>query len=343
MYGGFVLLCLYNGFWPSIQWTRASTASLAANELAGVYPIACHSHNDYWRPRPLATALLNGCISVEADVWLRDGQVVVGHTEAGLSPTRNLSSLYIEPLLQLLYQQNDYRSNDKEASNTMTGVFESDPLQTLALMLDFKSDDPSLWQHVYQALEPLRQRGYLTHFNGTSVWTRAVTVVVSGSAPFSEIASQHHFRDMFFDAPLEIFSTVSESPALPGQASANETAAGGIDLRSAIGHPTNAAVYSPANSYYASGNFKHIVGRVWGSKLSEQQLSLIRAQIRGAHARGLKARYWGVPSWPLGTRNYLWRVLVREGVDVLSVENVRAVAHDNWGPRKGGCRSGDLL
>jgi hypothetical protein len=340
LYGGFILICLYNGFWPSIQWTRTTKAPISANDLAGVYPIACHSHNDYWRPQPLATALLNGCISVEADVWLRDGQVLVGHTENRLSRNRTLSALYIEPLLRLLQDQSHRTTSIELASNVVSGVFDSDPLQSLTLMLDFKTDDPNLWPQVHRELEPLRRQSYLTHFNGTHINEKEITVVVSGSAPFAKVMAQEHFRDIFYDAPLNAFSSASsEAQSLPDQTEANDTVADGRNVDS----PTNAAVYSSANSYYASGNFKRIVGHVWHSKLSEGQLGLIRSQIQGAHARGLKVRYWGVPSWPLGVRNYLWRVLVREGVDVLSVENVRAVAHDNWGPRKGGCMDGDML
>ncbi|KAL9010763.1 MAG: hypothetical protein Q9173_004342, partial [Seirophora scorigena] len=34
-----------------------------------VQPIACHSHNDYWRRVPLYDALAAGCTGVEADIW----------------------------------------------------------------------------------------------------------------------------------------------------------------------------------------------------------------------------------------------------------------------------------
>lgn len=281
---------------------------------------------------------------MEADVWLHEGKVVVGHTEAGLSSNRTLSSLYLEPLLQLLIQQNEPRSIEAQSSGTVKRVFQSNSLQTLTLLLDFKTDNPALWDHTYHELEPLRTGRYLTHFDGTSIVTRAVNIVVSGSAPFAKVAAQGRLRDMFFDAPLQVFASGNSGPQdLPDQPSANDTITNGLELRSASGVSSNAAVYSPVNSYYASGNFKHIVGHVWRSNLSDQQLNLIRAQIQGAHARGLKVRYWGLPSWPVGIRNYLWRVLVREGVDVLNVENVRAVAHDSWGPRKGVCRSGSEL
>jgi hypothetical protein len=278
----------------------------------------------------LSTALLNGCISIEADVWLREDQVVVGHTEASISSKRTLSSLYIEPLLHLLSQKYD--------EEMPAGVFDSNPSQTLVLVLDFKKYTRDLWDHVSSELEPLRQKEHLTFFDGKTLHMRAITIVVSGDAPLSDITTQTPIRDMFYDAPLQVFSQPSPQD-LPR--TTNSSLTHDLDLRSSS--PTNPDVYSQANSYYASGNFKSIVGHVWRSKLSDAQLDVLRTQIREAHARGLKVRYWGVPSWPLGIRNYMWRVLIREGVDILSVEDVYAVAHDNWGPRKGGCMTGDLM
>lgn len=45
----------------------------------GIMPKNVHSHNDYWRAKPFYTALSNGVISVEADVWLYNGTLYVCH------------------------------------------------------------------------------------------------------------------------------------------------------------------------------------------------------------------------------------------------------------------------
>jgi hypothetical protein len=60
-----------------------------------------HSHNDYWRPHPLFDALSLGFQSVEADVFLVDSTLLVGHEPADLRPDRTLESLYLDPLRQL--------------------------------------------------------------------------------------------------------------------------------------------------------------------------------------------------------------------------------------------------
>ena len=60
--------------------------------------IHAHAHNDYEHKRPLFEALENGFCSVEADVFLVDGKLLVGHTVSSLRPERTLESLYLDPL-----------------------------------------------------------------------------------------------------------------------------------------------------------------------------------------------------------------------------------------------------
>jgi hypothetical protein len=75
---------------------------------AGITPVPCHSHNDYWRKAPLFDALQAGCTSIEADIWLANddeggqGDLYVGHSKRSLSKKRTLQSLYIKPLTELL-------------------------------------------------------------------------------------------------------------------------------------------------------------------------------------------------------------------------------------------------
>lgn len=57
-----------------------------------------HAHNDYVHPRPLFGALDCGFCSVEADIFLVNGQLLVAHTLAETRPGRTLQSLYLDPL-----------------------------------------------------------------------------------------------------------------------------------------------------------------------------------------------------------------------------------------------------
>ncbi|MGD9719880.1 MAG: phosphatidylinositol-specific phospholipase C/glycerophosphodiester phosphodiesterase family protein [Pirellulales bacterium] len=57
-----------------------------------------HAHNDYLHDRPLADALDHGFTSVEADIFLVDGELLVAHSKAELKPERTLRALYLDPL-----------------------------------------------------------------------------------------------------------------------------------------------------------------------------------------------------------------------------------------------------
>src|SRR5690242_5509037 len=49
---------------------------------AAIIPLTrAHAHNDYEHTRPLLDALDQGFCSVEADVWLIDGELRVAHDE----------------------------------------------------------------------------------------------------------------------------------------------------------------------------------------------------------------------------------------------------------------------
>ena len=297
---------------------------------ADVHPVACHSHNDYWRKEPLFSALDAGCTSVEADVWLYDQELYVGHSTSSLTPKRTLRNLYINPLVKILDQQNPKTSFHPALDRPRNGVFDTKPSQSLVLLIDFKNEGHKIWPFVSEQLEPLRQGKYLTHFNGTSVVEGPITVVVTGNAPWDEVVANPSYRDMFFDAPLDLMGKLAGAPGpeLEGQVLDKRSTNQGQGRSGAA--PSDPTMYSRANSYYASVSFKSAVGWPWRGSLSHSQIEIMRKQIAGAHARGLKVRYWGVPSWPIGMRNYLWRTLVKEGVDFLNVDDLKSAASGDW-------------
>ncbi len=65
-------------------------------------PVRIHSHNDYRQPSPLQEALAQKVYSLEADIFLYQGQLRVAHDEAELPNAPSLDSLYIQPLLHWL-------------------------------------------------------------------------------------------------------------------------------------------------------------------------------------------------------------------------------------------------
>ncbi|WEW57439.1 Altered inheritance of mitochondria protein 6 [Emydomyces testavorans] len=281
------------------------------DKTADITPVACHSHNDYWRRVPLYSAIQAGCIGVEADVWLFDNELYVGHTKSSLGVNRTLTSLYIDPLVHLLDKQNPRTRFQPDRLDPPNGIFDTKPSQTLALLVDFKTNGHDIWPRLTLQLSPLRSRGYLTHFNGTNVIERPITVVATGNAPFDLVMANSSYRDIFFDAPLAELAVSASTKA-----------------RTEL--TTVSIPYNHTNSYYASVSFHKSIGFPWRFQLSEKQRDLVRAQIKGAHDRGLKVRYWDTPVWPYTLRNQIWTDLVREGVDYLNVDDLKSATKKDW-------------
>ncbi|KAI9845509.1 MAG: Altered inheritance of mitochondria protein 6 [Sclerophora amabilis] len=295
-----------------------------------ITPIPCHSHNDYWRRVPLFDALSAGCIGVEADVWLSDDELYVGHDTASLTKNRTLSSLYLSPLVEILKKQNP---TTEFANTTRRGVFDTAPSQPVILLIDLKTSGRETWPHVVKQLEPLRQRNWLTFFNGTSVVPGPVTVVGTGNTPFDLLTSNTTYRDYFFDAPLaDMYEPVPSgaggqppSSIPPPEPPPHPLPPRSSDAGQGKTGTTSSSAYNTTNSFYASVSFRASIGWLWRLAITDRQLALIRGQVRGAHRRGLKVRYWDLPSWPASLRRKVWDVLVTEGVDVLNVDDLKDV------------------
>src|SRR6266513_381993 len=86
-----------------VLWCIFGACSQAA--FASPAPLLhAHAHNDYEHSRPLFDALDHGFCSVEADIYLVDGQLLVAHDREKVSATRSLQALYLEPLRQRVQQ-----------------------------------------------------------------------------------------------------------------------------------------------------------------------------------------------------------------------------------------------
>ena len=93
----------------SLAGPAAAPAPAEATKPAPVIvgqPLAqAHAHNDYEHDRPLFDALEHGFTSVEADVWLVDGELLVAHDREDVQPGVTLESLYLDPLQDLVRGQ----------------------------------------------------------------------------------------------------------------------------------------------------------------------------------------------------------------------------------------------
>ncbi|KAF5367060.1 hypothetical protein D9758_003887 [Tetrapyrgos nigripes] len=257
----------------------------------GIVPKQIHSHNDYWRDVPLLTALSLGVASVEADVWLVNDTLYVGHEVAALSTDRTFDSLYIQPLVQILDGMNP-ESPFTVNQATVNGVFDTSSGTPLQLLVDMKTDGIATYPFVVQALEPLRQKGYLTTFNADGALTSsAVTVIGTGNTPLQSVLEQSP-RDLFFDAPL---------------IGLNDT-------------------FDPTISPIASTDYEVAVAWSGIGNISEAQQANLTRFVEDAHSRGIKARFWDTPGWPIQARNKIWETLISAGADWLNADDLVAAS-----------------
>jgi hypothetical protein len=225
------------------------------------------------------------------------------------------------------------RYGAESTSKQINGVFEEAPTQTLVLLIDFKMDGREQFPVVWSQLQALREKKYLTYFNGEELVSGPVTIVATGNAPFDLITANTTYRDIFFDAPLDklidttdTLSSQNLSPESLITDSVSTAGQGNTGVDPSLG----SSQFSSQNSYYASLNFKRSIGFPYRGRLTHKQLKQLRAQIKAAHDKGLKARYWNTPTWPVGLRNHIWKILVEEGADYLNVDDLRSAKMADW-------------
>ncbi len=155
----------------AILATSLNTALFAAQPPAP--KIQAHSHNDYLQKNPLLDALDQGFCSVEADVFLVDGQLLVGHDKSQLRSERTLQSLYLNPL------------HDRIRKNGGAVYPKGPPFH---LLIDIKQDA----ERVYETLDAILKnyRAILTRFEDDTTLTNALTITLSGDRPKSQMLAQ---------------------------------------------------------------------------------------------------------------------------------------------------------
>lgn len=166
---------------------------------------AAHAHNDYEHPRPLFDALACGFCSVEADVWLQNGNLLVAHTPFGWKADRTLQTLYLDPLRERVK-----RNGGK--------VFPDGP--AFHLMIDVKTDAKETWAALDKVLAEYAD--ILTVTKDGKTEGKAVTVVISGNWDREGIekravryaAIDGRPKDLDGGKPAELIPWVSQSWAV---------------------------------------------------------------------------------------------------------------------------------
>jgi hypothetical protein len=181
----------------------AALMCLGANGASPLIPLErAHAHNDYEHNRPLHAALEHGFCSVEADVWLVEGRLLVGHDLKDTRPERTLQSLYLDPLRQRI-RENGGR------------VYRQGP--SITLLIDAKSDATNTYGAIKLALDPYRSM--LTVWREGRIETNAVSVIISGNRAREQMVSEPErlaaydgrLADLDDGAPVHFIPLISDN------------------------------------------------------------------------------------------------------------------------------------
>lgn len=136
---------------------------------------SAHAHNDYRHDRPLHDALAHGFCSVEADIFLVEGQLLVAHSRFELKRERTLEKLYLDPLKERV-EQNGGR------------VFSDGP--PFMLLVDIKTDGENVYKALRETL--LKYESMLSGIHDGQFEERAIQIVISGDRPRQSIIEDVH-------------------------------------------------------------------------------------------------------------------------------------------------------
>jgi len=168
----------------------------------GAVPLErAHAHNDYEHEHPLYDALDHGFTSVETDVHLVDGELLVAHDTEDLQEDVTLQSLYLDPLRERV-SQNGGR------------VYPDGPQFTL--LIDVKTGAEGTYAALRQVLAEYED--ILTTFGPDGQKDGAIVVIISGNRARDDMASDPvryaaydgRLEDLDSDAPAAFIPLISD-------------------------------------------------------------------------------------------------------------------------------------
>ena len=156
-----------------------------------------HAHNDYEHARPLFDALDHGFCSVEADIYLVDGHLLVAHERSQTRPERTLQSLYLDPLRERV------RKNGGR-------VYPNGPEVTL--LIDLKTN----WREIYPVLRGVLKEyaDMLVTFRDGVKATNAIIAIITGDRSKSMFDGET-VRYAALDGELQDLDSDKSSDVIP--------------------------------------------------------------------------------------------------------------------------------
>ncbi len=136
-----------------------------------------HSHNDYEQKIPFLMAYNESFGSIEADIFLRNSELIVAHDEKELSYNRSFRKLYLENIDSCLRKNGGYPYKDSS--------------RWLQLLIDIKTD----------SVETLGKLIILLEQFPAIIHNRHIFLVITGNRPDPD--SFKHYPDyIWFDGVL---------------------------------------------------------------------------------------------------------------------------------------------
>jgi hypothetical protein len=145
--------------------------------------VLIHSHNDYVHARPFQDAFQADAYSIEADIYVRDNNLLVAHAANEIKAGVTLEKLYLEPLTKACINRMQSASAEKKTL----------PL----LLIDFKDEQqkvmPLLLTKLLEMKKQLRAKGIDT----------MPVVVITGNRPPADSFATYPAYVQFDGRPYE--------------------------------------------------------------------------------------------------------------------------------------------
>jgi hypothetical protein len=148
-----------------------------------------HSHNDYQQAEPLTNALRYKVFSLEADVYLVNGQLLVAHDKKELATAPTLEALYLQPIIAM------YKKH--------RGRISADTAYAPVLMIDVKQNGKAAIAALAKLVMPYRE------IFDRGINAMAVQLVISGDR--GNIADWKNYPSfiLFDGRPYENYDSVT--------------------------------------------------------------------------------------------------------------------------------------
>lgn len=238
------------------------TSSFAGTAEAQITPLPhAHAHNDYRHDRPLIDALHHGFTSIEADVHLVDGALLVAHDRSETEPGRTLERLYLDPLAHWIDAHDGTVYGGSASAGNGSPTEESPP--GITLLVDVKSGAQATYRRLHEVLRS--HADILTVFAADTLDRGPVTVIISGNRARSLMAEQ----------PVRYAAIDGRPPDLTAE-----------DPPPADLVPLVSAPWSYVSSWRGSG------------PMPEADRAHMRELVEKAHAQGRRIRFWATGDRP---------------------------------------------